>query len=285
MWAIKGKGVWERFTDEARRAIYFSMVEAKRFGATRVDSEHLLLGIVYEQNRATAILEGLGVTSEGVKEAVDRRLPKRPRASPEELLLAPRGKQSIDGAIYDAKTHNREYVGTENLLFGLVDQTRSAGARVLGKLGMREENLREAITASWDSVSLARNAQMIGALGLLGPAPFTLVSEVLTIAALDDELLGALGIEREALHAAFEEVTRASFEHIDPDPGPSLAEVLAAADAERQNLGHRRIETGHIVLAVTALDTWAKAILERCSLDADKVRETVEGLYSEDAGP
>jgi ATP-dependent Clp protease ATP-binding subunit ClpA len=86
--------MFEKLTDEMRRAIVVASQEAHALGEKEIDTEHLLLGITDEPNDATAALEFFGISVEEVRKQIialvdsgreptreDRHLPFTPGAS------------------------------------------------------------------------------------------------------------------------------------------------------------------------------------------------------------
>ncbi len=68
--------MFERYTDRARRVIFFARYEASAFGSSSIDTEHLLLGLLREGGGVTGqILDRGQVSSEGVRKDVEARGP------------------------------------------------------------------------------------------------------------------------------------------------------------------------------------------------------------------
>ena len=45
--------MFERYTERARRVIFFARYEASQFGSTTIETEHLLLGLIREDKNLT----------------------------------------------------------------------------------------------------------------------------------------------------------------------------------------------------------------------------------------
>ncbi len=121
----------DRFTERASTAITKSHDAATSLGHSYVGTEHLLLGIIREQEGLGArILTGQGLTEEVlsrmVVDTVGRGVPGAP-----EQGLTPRARKVIELAAEDARRLGHCYVGTEHLLMGLVREYDCAGARII----------------------------------------------------------------------------------------------------------------------------------------------------------
>ncbi len=65
--------MWQRFTERARRAVFFAQEEAQKFGEGYVGTEHLILGFVWDEDSVAArVLDKLGVSLQRVREEVEK---------------------------------------------------------------------------------------------------------------------------------------------------------------------------------------------------------------------
>jgi len=61
--------MFEKFTEKARRVMFFARYEASQFGAESIQSGHLLLGLLREAEKtSTALLERMGVQASVLRE-------------------------------------------------------------------------------------------------------------------------------------------------------------------------------------------------------------------------
>jgi hypothetical protein len=138
--------MWQRFTEKTRRVIFFAQEEAASLGENYVGTEHLLLGIVREDDSTAArVLERLGISTVRVRQEVDRYLARGDGRLGETMMLTPRAKRVIDCAYEEARLLNNNFVGTEHLLLGLVREDDGIASRVLTKLGATLESTRAAV--------------------------------------------------------------------------------------------------------------------------------------------
>ncbi|MBC8065152.1 MAG: hypothetical protein H7Y17_10005 [Chlorobia bacterium] len=137
--------MWQRFSERARQAIFYSQEEAMKFAEGHIATEHILLGLCRESNTTAAhIIKKCGGTVEAIRKEVHRQLPKGDPRPSQDMTLTPRAKQVIDLAYDEARNLNNDYIGTEHLLLGLVREGDGLAGRVLAKLKITLEAARQA---------------------------------------------------------------------------------------------------------------------------------------------
>ena len=140
--------MWQRFTERARRVVFFAQEEAARLGENYVGTEHFLLGLVRESDSVAArILDRLGVLPEDVRADIQRQVKRGKGSLGQDIQLTPRAKRVIDLAYEEARQLNNNYIGTEHLLLGLIREGDGLAARVLVKLGADLEATRREVYA------------------------------------------------------------------------------------------------------------------------------------------
>ena len=131
---------FDKFTERARRVLSFAQEEAQRFQHNYIGTEHLLLGLVREEEGVAArVLSNLGVELYKVREAVEFIIGRGDRIVLGEIGLTPRAKKVIELAVDEARRLNHHYIGTEHLLLGLVREGEGIAAGVL-KSAFRKSN-------------------------------------------------------------------------------------------------------------------------------------------------
>jgi predicted dehydrogenase len=125
------------FTPHAQQALAFARKEAERHHHSFVGTEHLLLGLVkLGQGPAVRILQGLGLTREGIENEVERRIASGPDPqAASNIPFTPRVKKVFALAAQAARALHQSYVGTEHILLGLLREGDGLAARVLTTLG------------------------------------------------------------------------------------------------------------------------------------------------------
>jgi ornithine carbamoyltransferase len=140
--------MWQRFTERARRVVFFAQEEAARLGENYVGTEHLLLGLIRESDSAAArILDRLGVPLGRIRAEIEKQVGRGKGNLGQDMQLTPRAKRVIDLSYEEARQLNNNYIGTEHLLLGLVREGDGLAARVLVKLGADVERTRREVSA------------------------------------------------------------------------------------------------------------------------------------------
>ncbi len=139
--------MWQRFTERARKVILLGQEEAQRMGSSRVDTEHLLLGLVREQEGVAAqVLDKLNVSVSKVRHEIENEvMPAPPEPLSAEPKLTPRAKRVLELAADEARRMKHNYIGTEHLLLALLREKDGVAARVLRKFGLTLEKVRQEV--------------------------------------------------------------------------------------------------------------------------------------------
>lgn len=138
---------FESFTDRARRVMALAEEEARGFDHDYVGTEHLLLGLLREEEGVGArILGRLGVQLPLVREAIERIVGRGRSPVAGAIGLTPRAKRSIELALAEARGLKHNYVGTEHLLLGLLRVKEGVAAGVLESFGAPLARVRDEIT-------------------------------------------------------------------------------------------------------------------------------------------
>ncbi len=135
--------MWQRFSESARKAVFYAREEAQSFGEGYVSTEHLLLGLVRGSGpTAVQILEALKISCDQVRSTVTKRLPRGDSRQDSDMTLTPRAKRVVDLAYDEARNLGHNYIGTEHLLLGLIREHDGLAGRVLAKLGAQLDAAR-----------------------------------------------------------------------------------------------------------------------------------------------
>ncbi len=144
--------MWQRFTERARRVVFFAQEEAGRLGENYVSTEHLLLGLVRENDSVAArILDRIGVSLGRIRSEIERQVARGDGRLGQDMQLTPRAKRVIDLAYDEARQLNNNYIGTEHLLLGLIREGEGLAGRVLNKLGVDLERTRREVMQLQDA--------------------------------------------------------------------------------------------------------------------------------------
>jgi ATP-dependent Clp protease ATP-binding subunit ClpC len=139
--------MFERYTEKARRVIFFARYEASQFGAPAIEPEHLLLGLMREDKTLTSRFLARAQTSlEAIRKEIEGRAPLREKISTSvELPLAPETKRVLAFAHEESDRLQHRHIGTEHLLLGLLREERSMAAEILYERGLRLAAVRDEI--------------------------------------------------------------------------------------------------------------------------------------------
>lgn len=130
----------ERFTEKSKQVLYFAQEEAKRLQHSSLDTQHILAGLIREnESIASRVLLDLNIDLDQV-EAISNYL--SPEYDDTPLNLAPDTKNLIELSINEAYTMGKPYIGTEHLLLGLVQQEKSIAFNILKHLNISPEDIQ-----------------------------------------------------------------------------------------------------------------------------------------------
>ncbi len=134
---------FEKFSESARRVLSLAQEEAQRFNHNYIGTEHILLGLVRENDGVAAkVLSNLNVELTKVRSAVEFIIGRGERSAPGEIGLTPRAKKVIELAVDEARRLNHNYIGTEHLLIGLMREGEGVASGVLESLGVNLDKIR-----------------------------------------------------------------------------------------------------------------------------------------------
>ena len=143
----------QRFTPPAIRVVQYAKEEARRFRGNTVGTEHVLLGLIREQDGVAArVLERLGVSLGRAQNEIRRQMEMMDTRAPGQgsRSLSPGARRVLELALDEARELNPKlglpnFVDTEHLLLGLVRETDSTAVRVLRALGVDLEQVRREV--------------------------------------------------------------------------------------------------------------------------------------------
>jgi ATP-dependent Clp protease ATP-binding subunit ClpC len=136
--------MFERFTERARRVLFFARYEVSERGGMSIETEHLLLGLVREGNGISArLLTTPPVSAEAIRAEVERRSPlRKPVAESVEIPFSEQCRRVLEYSAEEADRLRHSYVGPEHMLIGLLREEGSVAATILRELGLEPETVR-----------------------------------------------------------------------------------------------------------------------------------------------
>ncbi len=134
-----------KFTQRSQKVLILAQEEAKRFRRPYVGTEHILLGLIGEgEGVAAKTLAILGIQFEQVRALVEQAMGKGEEV-PRELALTSRVKRVLELSSEEARRMGTNYVGTEHLLLGLIQEEEGVAAQVLAALGVNQDRVRQVV--------------------------------------------------------------------------------------------------------------------------------------------
>jgi Clp amino terminal domain, pathogenicity island component len=136
--------MFERYTEKARRVIFFARYEASHYGSPAIETEHLLLGILREDKGLS--LRCLKPTGgyEALRSQIDKRNPDcKPTSTAVDLPLSDESRRVLKYAVEESERFSHRHVGTEHLLLGLAREEKYFAAELLRDCGFDPHKLRE----------------------------------------------------------------------------------------------------------------------------------------------
>jgi ATP-dependent Clp protease ATP-binding subunit ClpC len=134
-----------RFTERAQKAILLAQEEAKRLKHNYVGTEHILLGLLAEsEGIAARALNQAGVTLENARNEVIRIVGEG-NFEVDIMGFTPRTKRIFELSFLQARNLGHNYVGTEHILLGLLEENEGVAIAVLINLGVDISKLKENI--------------------------------------------------------------------------------------------------------------------------------------------
>lgn len=139
--------MFERYTESARRALFFARYETTQFGGAAIETEHLLLGLLRERKGLVArILAHAQVPLESLRTEIEGRLTAGVKvATSVEVPFSAGTKRVLQFAAEQADGLRHNYIGTEHLLLGLLREESSVAASVLVGRGLRLDEVRNLV--------------------------------------------------------------------------------------------------------------------------------------------
>jgi len=134
---------FEKFSERARRVLTLAQEEAQSLNHSYIGTEHILLGLVREEEGIAAkVLTNLGVGLSKVRASVEFITGRGDKPSVTETGLTPRARRVIELAIDEARYLGHNYIGTEHLLLGLLREGEGIASGVLDSLGITIDRAR-----------------------------------------------------------------------------------------------------------------------------------------------
>lgn len=184
---------FDKFSEHARRVLTLAQEEAQRFNHSYIGTEHILLGLVREEEGIAAkVLTNMRISLPRIRQAVEYTINEEEKPATSSSGLTGRAKKVIELAIDEARQMSHSYIGTEHLLLGILREGGGVAARVLKNLEVNQERVRAEIARVLSSSSQK------GKQGRSSKTPtLDQVSRDLTLAAREGKLDPVIGRDKE----------------------------------------------------------------------------------------
>ncbi len=135
--------MFERFTERARQVVVLAQEEARGLRHNYIGTEHLLLGLLREEEGVAArVFDKLEISVEEVRAAVVRIVGSGEEVPQGQIPFTPRAKKVLELALREALSLGHNYIGTEHILLGLIREEEGVAARILLDLDADSDKIR-----------------------------------------------------------------------------------------------------------------------------------------------
>jgi ATP-dependent Clp protease ATP-binding subunit ClpC len=138
--------VFERFTERARQVVVLAQDEARALRHNYIGTEHLLLGLLREEEGIAArVLESLGVTIEDVRAEVARIVGQGDVVETGQIPFTPRAKRVLELSLREALSLGHNWIGTEHLLLGVAREDEGVAMQILRESDVDADRIRDEV--------------------------------------------------------------------------------------------------------------------------------------------
>jgi ATP-dependent Clp protease ATP-binding subunit ClpC len=136
--------MFERYTEKARRVIFFARYEASQFGSPYIETEHLLLGLLREDKALTNRFLRSHASVDSIRKQIETHTTIREKVSTSvDLPLSNECKRVLAYAAEEAERLGHKHIGTEHLLLGLLREEKCFASEILQERGLKLAQIRE----------------------------------------------------------------------------------------------------------------------------------------------
>jgi ATP-dependent Clp protease ATP-binding subunit ClpA len=141
--------MFERYTEKARRTIFFARYEASQYGGSYIETEHLLLGLLREDTALANRFLPSAAQIDSIREQIEAQTPIRKKASTAvDLPLSHPCKRVLAYGAEEAERMGHKHIGPAHLLLGLLREEKSFAAQLLRERGLTLDSVREQVRQS-----------------------------------------------------------------------------------------------------------------------------------------
>ena len=144
--------MFERYTTNARRVIFFARYEASHYGSAYIESEYMLLGLLRED--PFLMMKCLKPSAQGteIRTEIEKHITRHERISTSvEVPLTTESKKILELAAEESRRLGHQHIGTEHLLLGMFRMESSLAGKILRARGVNMEAIEEQLAKGVDS--------------------------------------------------------------------------------------------------------------------------------------
>ena len=135
-----------QFTPRAEEALRLAQEAAEEMGHGYVGCEHILLGLMREEDGiAHRVMQEYGMTEDMICTVLERSVGKGMSGAAPTQGLTPRAKSAVELAVSEAMRTGAGYIGTEHLLMGLLREGNNMAIRVLDTVGIDPKKMYSSV--------------------------------------------------------------------------------------------------------------------------------------------
>ncbi len=135
--------MFERFTERARQVVVLAQDEARLLLHNYIGTEHLLLGLIREeQGIAARVLGSLDVGLEPTRTELARIVGRGEGIEPGSIPFTPRAKKVLELSLEECRALGHDFIGTEHILLGLAREGQGVANHILNDLGATSDRIR-----------------------------------------------------------------------------------------------------------------------------------------------
>jgi ATP-dependent Clp protease ATP-binding subunit ClpC len=142
------EAMFERYTEKARRVLFFARYEASQLGSPHIETEHLLLGLIREDKTLTArFLPKSNTTLQDIRKEIEGRTIVREKISTSlDLPFSEESKSVLNYAAEESDRLSHNHIGPEHILLGLLCEEQSIASEILREHGIRPGMVRDELS-------------------------------------------------------------------------------------------------------------------------------------------
>lgn len=140
---------FDRFSDRAQLVLRYAQDEAQRFNHTHIGTEHLLLGLVREEeSAAAAALLRMGLSRPKARAAVEFIVGRGEEVAGQVSGLTRRAKATLELALEESNRLGHDCVGPEHVLLAMIREGGGIGLGILSSHDVDLKTLRSTVLQS-----------------------------------------------------------------------------------------------------------------------------------------